>query len=90
MNTSKPIFPVAYTRVVPGKSLVKRGVYVFKCPLCQKLFRTDEPYEPVCTGPSENRDDHAPEVMRLVKKDAPKISVSPGNSILRPNGSSGG
>lgn len=80
MNTPKPAFPVIYTRVVPGTQLVTRGVYVFECPVCSKRFRHDDPYGPMCTGPSEMRDEHPPEVMRLIKRDAPKI-FSPGSSI---------
>jgi hypothetical protein len=67
MNTSKPLFSPLYTRVVPGTQLVTRGVYVYECPLCKNRFRFDDRYEPICTGPSANRDDHAPEVMRLIK-----------------------
>lgn len=76
MDDFTPIFPVPYTKIIPGTQLVTRGVYVFECPLCRKRFRSDEPYEPACTGPSENRDDHPMEVMRLVKKVAPKIILN--------------
>jgi hypothetical protein len=38
--------------------------YIFRCPVCSKLFKMDEPGEPVCTGPSEMRDDHPHTVMR--------------------------
>jgi len=79
MTSLKPVFPVAYTRVVPGTQLVTRGVFVYECPLCKNRFRFDDPYEPICTGPSATRDDHAPEVMKLVATDARKI-VSPGRS----------
>ena len=43
----------------------KRKTYVFTCPVCQKRFKSDEPGEPCCTGPSESRDEHPMEVMRL-------------------------
>jgi hypothetical protein len=66
MNELAPIFTVPYTRVIPGTQLVKRGVYVYQCPLCRARFRYDDPYEPICTGPSPSRDEHAPEVMRLI------------------------
>jgi hypothetical protein len=72
-----PLFPVPYTRVVPGTQLVTRGVYVFECPLCKKRFRFDDPYEPLCSGPSESRDDHSPEVMRLVTTVEQKITLLP-------------
>lgn len=49
--------------------------YVFRCPVCAKTFRTDEPGEPVCSGPSEMRDDHMHEVMRLVKLE--RVEVHP-------------
>lgn len=62
-----------YSRFLPGKSLVKRGVFVYQCPTCRKQFRYDDPYEPICTGPSENRDEHPPQIMQLVKTDSPKI-----------------
>ena len=39
--------------------------YVFVCPICRKFFTTDEPGEPLCTGPSETRDEHELQVMRL-------------------------
>lgn len=41
--------------------------YTFSCPLCAKQFTHDEPGEPCCTGPSEMRDDHPMEVMRLLR-----------------------
>lgn len=41
------------------------AVYTFRCPVCGKDFRSDEPGEPCCTGPSETRDDHEMTVMRL-------------------------
>lgn len=75
MNTLKPLFPVPYTRVIPGTQLVTRGVYLYECPLCKNRFRFDDPYEPICTGPSANRDDHSPEVMRLIQKDSKKTAV---------------
>jgi hypothetical protein len=40
--------------------------YTFRCPLCAKIFKYDEPGEPCCTGPSETRDEHPMEIMRLV------------------------
>jgi hypothetical protein len=80
MNTSKPDAGnfVNYTRVLPGQQLITRGVYVYECPLCRNRFRFDDPYEPICTGPSANRDDHAPEVMRPVRLDQKK-AVLPGS-----------
>lgn len=41
--------------------------YTFQCPVCFKTFTNDEPGEPCCTGPSESRDDHWMEIMRLIK-----------------------
>jgi len=80
-SPNKPL--LQYTRVVPGTQLVTRGVYVYECPICRKRFRYDDAYEPLCTGPSENRDDHAPTLMRLVKTDAAKI-ISQGSPSPRP------
>lgn len=54
---------------------MKRFTYVFQCPTCSKFYRTDEPGEPVCSGPSEMRDDHPHEVMRLFKVE--KVAVHP-------------
>ena len=42
-------------------------VYIFTCPICRKLFSSDEPGEPCCTGPSETRDDNEMVVMRLLR-----------------------
>jgi hypothetical protein len=67
MNTPKPGLSSIYTRVIPGIQLVKRGVYVYECPECKNRFRFDDLYEPICTGPSANRDEHTPRVMRLLK-----------------------
>jgi hypothetical protein len=47
------------------KPRAKRKVYTFACPVCRKLFRSDESGEPCCTGPSESRDEHPMEVMHL-------------------------
>jgi len=80
MNTPKLSPSAIYTRVIPGTQLVKRGVYLYQCPLCKKQFRFDDRYEPICTGPSENRDDHPPEIMRLMKVDAPKITLAGASS----------
>lgn len=41
--------------------------YVFGCPVCRKVIGFDEPGEPMCTGPSETRDEHEMTVMRLLK-----------------------
>jgi hypothetical protein len=57
MNTS--------SLLIPGQQLITRGVYVYVCPVCRKTFRYDDRYEPICTGPSEMRDEHPPVVMRL-------------------------
>lgn len=70
-----PLFQVPPTTIIPGTKLVIVGVFVFKCPLCKKLFRHDDPYAPLCTGPSEMRDEHAPEVMRLFRRESKKIFV---------------
>lgn len=82
MSSPKLASPVIYTRVIPGENLVMRGVYVYECPLCRKRFRYDDPYEPACSGPSESRDEHPLEVMRLVAKVPMKISIQGIPAIL--------
>ena len=64
--------------IIPGTQLVKQGVFIYECPVCGKRFRYDDPYEPMCTGPSETRDEHAPVVMKFVGHDAlrPLIQVA--------------
>lgn len=49
--------------------MMGKPTYVFGCPVCHKTHRSDEPGEPCCTGPSEMRDDHQMQVMRLLKVD---------------------
>lgn len=44
----------------------KRGINVYRCPVCHKLFRYDDEFEPMCTGPNETTDDHPMTVMELV------------------------
>jgi len=49
------------------RALTRADVYVFGCPICHKEYRSDEPGEPCCTGPSETRDEHVLEVMHLLR-----------------------
>ena len=70
-----PLFPVRPVLFAPGTRLVLKDVYVFVCPLCRKEFRYDDPFEPMCTGPSESRDDHSPEVMRFARKETMRVMV---------------
>lgn len=58
-----------HTQVINGDS------FTHQCPVCSKKFRYGHSFEPVCTGPSENSDDHEPTVMRLIKID--KRDVNP-------------
>lgn len=58
--------------LIPGTQLVKQGVYVYECPVCKNRFRYDDPYEPMCTGPSGSRDEHVPTLMDFVGHDALK------------------
>ena len=53
---------------------VKRYTYTFGCPVCQKRYRSDEPGEPCCTGPSEMRDEHPMTTMLLVKVDQAEVN----------------
>jgi hypothetical protein len=75
LEENQPIFGVPPTTIIPGTQLIARGVYVFECPLCKKEFRHNDRFEPICTGPCENRDDHAPEVMRLLRCEPRKVIV---------------
>lgn len=53
-------------RVLAGEQeFVSGKVYTFRCPTCRKHFQTDEPGEPMCTGPSESRDEHPSKMMVL-------------------------
>ena len=54
---------------------MKKATYVFSCSVCHKEFRSDEPGEPCCTGPSEMRDDHEMVVMHL--KSINQVEVHP-------------
>ncbi len=58
--------------------------YVFRCPVCLKTFKTDEPGEPCCTGPSEMRHDHDLAVMRLHSVD--RREIAPARAIARSQG----
>lgn len=51
--------------VLPETFMRKKGVNVYRCPICANVFRHDDEYEPVCTGPSWT-DDHEPTVMTHV------------------------
>lgn len=66
-----------YTRFIPGKNLITKGVFLYECPTCKKQFRYDDPYEPICTGPSENRDEHPPQIMRQIGVHTPRIFLCP-------------
>jgi len=52
---------------------MRKFTYVFICPECSKLFRTDEPGEPCCTGPSETLDIHPMRVMRLLRMENKEV-----------------
>lgn len=52
--------------VIPGTELLEKDVFLFECPVCKKQFRWDDRYGVACTGPSESRDEHPLEMMRLV------------------------
>lgn len=69
-----PIFRPPSAVTVPGMHRIISGVYVFTCPLCAREFRYDDPYEPMCTGPSWT-DDHAPEVMRMIRREVRRVMV---------------
>ena len=48
---------------IPGARVRKKGVNLFRCPVCANTFRNDDDYEPVCTGPHPSLDEHRPVVM---------------------------
>lgn len=62
----------------------KRMIYIFQCPICQKKLRTGSSFEPCCTGPSENRDDHPMQVMRLLQ--VQKVEINPLESERKATG----
>jgi hypothetical protein len=61
-----------------------KATYLFRCPVCRKTFRSDEPWEPCCTGPSEMRHDHEMTVMHLERID--RREVGPQYAAARANG----
>ncbi len=61
--------------LIPGTQLITREVFVYRCPTCAKTFRYDDPYAPLCTGPSEMRDDHPPQLMDLIRREEPRPCV---------------
>lgn len=52
-----------------GEMVITRGRFVFRCPVCHKRFTYNDRYEPMCTGPSETRDEHEPTVMIYVSRE---------------------
>lgn len=64
--------------------MTQRLKYTFRCPICEKRFTYDQPGEPCCTGPSEMRDDHPMETMRLVS--IAKTEVAPDYAEQRAGG----
>jgi hypothetical protein len=52
----KEINPYIYV-YRPGQVVSKEGVYIFRCPVCQKIERTDDKYGLACTGPG-SQDTH--------------------------------
>lgn len=50
---------------VAEQALRRRGVNVYRCPVCGRVFRHDDEYEPMCTGPGAS-DDHPMTVMVFV------------------------
>jgi hypothetical protein len=47
---------------VAGVNLREKGVNAYRCPVCGRVFRHDDEYEPMCTGPGAT-DDHPMTVM---------------------------
>lgn len=68
----------AYVRVVPelhipGLRVHTRGVIVYRCPVCRNEHRSDDEYEPICTGPNATLDDHEPAMMAVVELDRERL-----------------
>ena len=68
--------------------LRKKGVNVYRCPVCRKEFRHDDEFEPACTGWNETTDDHPMTVMEFVRTEeaapAPLLVEVPPASLARP------
>lgn len=64
----------ALERVVGPQPEIMGDAFTHVCPVCKKKFRYGHSFEPVCTGPSESRDDHPPTVMRLLRVDKKEIN----------------
>jgi hypothetical protein len=60
---SEATHSVAARTQVAQTLLRRKGVNVYRCPVCHKEFRHDDEYEPACTGPNETTDDHPLAVM---------------------------
>lgn len=60
---------------IPGAQVIQQDVYLFVCPVCRKVFRHDDRYEPMCTGPSESRNEHEPTVMVCIGSDPRRVQV---------------
>ncbi len=52
---------------------MQRATYTFGCPICGHRFTYDAPGEPMCTGPSQMRNDHEPALMRLLRRNRTDI-----------------
>jgi len=59
-------------------------VYTFRCPVCAKFFRSEEPGEPCCTGPSETLDEHELAVMHLYSIE--RRAIAPDKAAARASG----
>lgn len=51
-------FPRGLHKHIAGAVLLKRGAYVFRCPLCGKHEESDDQYPPCCTGPHPSLHEH--------------------------------
>lgn len=66
--------PAGAPRATPG-TLRKDGINLFRCSVCQNEHRTDQEYEPLCTGPHPLLDEHRATVMKFVAVVAPKLII---------------
>jgi hypothetical protein len=69
-----PVFTPPPILIRPGQEMRTVMVNVFRCPLCRNVFRYEDRYEPMCTGPG-SQDSHAPEVMRFISVEPRRVQV---------------
>lgn len=56
MDSLQDRFPKHLHKLIPGAVLVEKGALLFRCPVCGNTTRSDDQYEPCCTGPNSTHD----------------------------------